>query len=295
MLIIAGYHAFEAVPGNTFIHKIDIRTKIVALLCLTILTILIDSPMSLFLLFCIALSLHFMARESFVRWRILMILILLSIWSSVSTQALFYNQEPKTMLACLVLPATPIIGPLTEGVYIYQEGIEYGAIQALRGSIVLALGLLLSWTSDPRQLLKSLLFWKIPYQIAFMLITGLRFLPIVFSETVIVLTAQRLRGFEPLKTIHVLKATSQTLLPILARSLRRAEILAASIESRGFGRDTHQVQLIPWKTGEKYCCYLLLVMIVLLIGLKGINALQFIGVTYIPAWRKIYDILKIWL
>ena len=292
---MAGYSNFEAVPGNTFIHKIDIRTKILILLCVTMITMLLDSSISLFLLFCMTLSFHLMARESFAHWRILIILILLSIWSSVSTQALFYSQEPKTMLACLVLPSTPIIGTLTDGIYIYKEGIEYGAIQALRGSIVLALGLLLSWTSDPRQLLKSLLFWKIPYQIAFMIITGLRFLPIVFSETLIVLTAQRLRGFEPLKTIHTLQAAFQTLLPILARSLRRAEILAASIESRGFGRDTHQIQSIPWAVGEKYGSYTLLGSVAGLAILKMMNAFQLAGIIYIPAWRAIYDLLTIWL
>lgn len=292
---MAGYSAFEAVPGNTFIHKMDIRTKILILLCLTIITMLLDSSLSLFVLFGMTLSFHLLAGESFARWRMLMILILLGIWSSVSTQALFYSQEPKTMLACLVLPSTPIIGRLTDGIYIYKEGIEYGAIQALRGSIVLALGLLLSWTSDPRQLLKSLLFWKIPYQIAFMIITGLRFLPIVFSETLIVLTAQRLRGFEPLKTIHTLQAASQTLLPILARSLRRAEILAASIESRGFGRDTHRVQSEPWAIGEKYSSYTLLVFALALVILKIMNAFQLAGIIYIPAWRSMYDLLTIWL
>lgn len=291
-------NVWEASPGQTLLHKIDVRTKIVLLVLLAAAVLLVDSPRSLFLLFCLALCLHALARSSFARWRILMVFILLGIWGSMASQTLFYAREPRTVIACLLPPATPVIGAWTGGVYIYREGLEYGAVQALRSGTMLTLGLLINWTSDPRQLLRSLLAWRLPYELGFMLVTGLRFLPVIFQETAVVLTAQRLRGFNPLRTMsprHLLQTAFQTLFPILARTLRRAATLASSVESRGFGREVPQVALPAWPLGERFLCYGLLLKIIGIILLKTVDILQFNGLFYLPSWRRIYDWMKVWL
>ena len=40
---------------------------------------------------------------------------------------------------------------------------------------MLTLGLFVCWTSDPRQLLQALLAWRLSPQLAFMLVTAIRF------------------------------------------------------------------------------------------------------------------------
>ncbi|TWH49148.1 energy-coupling factor transporter transmembrane protein EcfT [Sporomusa sp. KB1] len=291
-------HVWEATPGKTLLHKIDVRTKMVLLLLLAVVVLIVDSPRSLFLLFGLALSLHVIARSSPGRWRILMVFILLGIWGSMTSQALFYSREPRTIIACLLAPATPGIGALTGGVYIYREGLEYGAVQALRSGTMLTLGLLINWTSDPRQLLRSLLSWKLPYELGFMVLTGLRFLPVIFQETGIVLTAQRLRGFNPFRALspqRLIQTAFQTLFPILARTLRRAATLASSVESRGFGRETPQAALPVWSHQERFFCHTMLLTVCGLILLKIMDALQFNGLYYVSSWRGVYDLMKVWL
>lgn len=291
-------HVWEATPGKTLLHKLDVRTKMVLLILLAAMVLIVDSPRSLFLLFCLALSLHVVARSSPGRWRILMVFILFGIWGSMTSQALFYTREPRTIIACLLAPTTPGIGALTGGVYIYREGLEYGAVQALRSGTMLTLGLLINWTSDPRQLLRSLLSWKLPYELGFMLITGLRFLPVIFQETAVVLTAQRLRGFNPLRALspqHLIQTAFQTLFPILARTLRRAATLASSVESRGFGRETPQVALPVWSYQERFFCHTMLLAVCGLVLLKIMDALQFNGLYYVSSWRGLYDLMKVWL
>ena len=289
---------WEATPGKTLLHKIDVRTKMVLLILLAAVVLIVDSPRSLFLLFCLALSLHVVAQSSADRWRILMVFILLGIWGSMTSQALFYTREPRTVIACLLAPTVPGIGALTGGVYIYREGLEYGAVQALRSGTMLSLGLLINWTSDPRQLLRSLLSWKLPYELGFMLITGLRFLPVIFQETGVVLTAQRLRGFNPFRSLsprRLIQTAFQTLFPILARTLRRAATLASSVESRGFGRETPQMALPVWSHYERFFCHGMLLVLGALVLLKGMDALQFNGLLYVPSWRGLYDLMKVWL
>ncbi|GBG58140.1 cobalt ABC transporter permease [Sporomusaceae bacterium FL31] len=291
-------NVWEAVPGNTWVHKLDVRTKLVVLLCCAVLVVLLDSPRTLYLLFCTTLVLHGMSGASLARWRVLLMFVMLGIWGSMVSQALFYSQEPRTIVACLLLPSAPLIGTLTGGVYIYREGLEYGAIQALRSASMLSMGLLISWTSDPRQLLRSFLSWKMPYELAFMLITSLRFLPVIFQETAVVLTAQRLRGFEPLRSLvprRLIQAAFQTLFPILARTLRRAVTLAFSVESRGFGRKVNRLGVGNWPWGQWLGCALLLASLLGLLLLKVMDVLQFNGIRYFPEFRQFYDLMKVWM
>lgn len=263
-----------------------------------VLSIMVDSSRTLFLLFLTVLGLHLAARSSLERWRILIIFLLLGMWGSMISQALFYNQEPRSAIVCLVAPATPFFGTLTGGIFIYREGLEYGAVQALRSGIMLATGLLICWTSDPWQLLKSFLTWKMPYELAFMLITGIRFLPVIFQETAVVLTAQRLRGFEPLRSFfprRLIQTAFQTLFPILARTLRRAVVLTYSVESRGFGRRVHTVDQARWPAAEQFLSISALYVLFILLLLKIMYALQFNGIIFAERFRKVYDFMKIWM
>ena len=289
---------WEATPADTPVHRLDVRTKLVLLAAIVIFAVGMEGARPLFVLFLLSLSFHGIARLSLERWKVLLIFLLVGIWGAMISQALFYNQEPRTMIACLISPATPWIGEVTGGVFVYREGLEYGAVQALRSSIMLSCGLLICWTTDPRQLLQCFLHWKMPYEIAFMLITSLRFLPVVFEETEIVLTAQRLRGFEPTRTLSPLRwirTAFYVLFPILARALRRAATLALSVESRGFGRSGQRSGLAAWPLPERMACMTVFAGIATGATLKMVYALQFNGIVYFPGLRGVYDFMAVWL
>ena len=289
---------WEATPADTPIHRADVRTKLLLLLAVMVFAIGMEGPRPLFFLFVLALGLHVLARSSVERWRVLIVFLLVGIWGAMVSQALFYNQEPRTMIACLVSPATPWIGELTGGVYVYREGLEHGAVQALRSGIMMACGLLICWTTDSRQLLQCIMHWRMPYAIAFMLITSLRFLPVIFEETAIVLTAQRLRGFEPVRSFSPLRwirTAFHVLFPILARALRRASTLALSVESRGFGRNGHRADLAQWPLGERIACGAVFAAIGSGSVLKILYSLQFNGIVFFPGLRGVYDFMAVWL
>ena len=289
---------WQATPADTPIHRLDVRTKLVLLTAVMLFAVGLDGPKPLFILFLASLGLHFLARSSVERWQVLTIFLLVGIWGTMVSQALFYNQEPRTMIACLVSPGAPWIGEWTGGIFIYREGLEHGAVQALRSGIMLSCGLLICWTTDPRQLLQCFLHWRMPFEIAFMLITSLRFLPVIFEETAIVFTAQRLRGFEPMRSlspVRWVRTAFYVLFPILARSLRRAATLALSVESRGFGRGNRRSTLPLWPIGQRLSCLGLFAAIFAGAVLKTLFLLQHNGVAYFPRLRGVYDFMAVWL
>lgn len=164
---------WEGCDAAVWARKMDGRTKLLILFLVAVLAIVVDNPRTLFLLFTATLLLHLSARTSVYKWQVLSILLLLGLWGSMFSQALFFAQTPRTPLFVLIEPTMPVLGQITGGLYVYREGVIYGAVQGLRSATMLTLGLFVCWTSDPRQLLKALMAWRLSPQIAFMLVTAI--------------------------------------------------------------------------------------------------------------------------
>ena len=204
------------------------------------------------------------------------------------SQALFFAQTPRTPLVTIISPENGTLGALTGGLYIYREGILYGAVQGLRSASMLALGLLVCWTSDPRQLLKALLAWKLSPQLAYMLVTAIRFLPVMAAETGEVITALQLRSDSQRGRSAVLQHLPYICKPLLARCLRRAQTLALSVVSRGFFLASAGQLQEKWSLQEKLCCMGFLAFTVIVVASKIIYLLSEHG-WYFGVFRIIYD------
>ena len=204
------------------------------------------------------------------------------------SQALFFAQTPRTPLVTIINPDYGSLGALTGGLYIYREGILYGAVQGLRSASMLALGLLVCWTSDPRQLLKALLAWRLSPQLAFMLVTAIRFLPVMAAETGEVITALQLRSDSQRGRKAVLQHLPYICKPLLARCLRRAQTLALSVVSRGFFLANAGKFQEEWLFREKLCCIIFLGLTIIVVASKIIYLLSEHGF-YFGFFRIIYD------
>ena len=151
---------WEGCDAAVWAQRLDGRTKLLGLFLVAVLAIVVDNPRTLFLLFTATLLLHLFARTSVYKWQVLAILLLFGLWGSMFSQAFFFAQTPRTPLFVLIEPTVPVLGSITGGLYVYREGVVYGAVQGLRSATMLALGLFVCWTSDPRQLLKALMAWR---------------------------------------------------------------------------------------------------------------------------------------
>ncbi|MHA1340527.1 MAG: energy-coupling factor transporter ATPase [Promethearchaeota archaeon] len=102
--------------------------------------------------------------------------------------------------------------------------------------IIIIFGLI-NMLIDPDQL--SMFFSKIrmPYLLQFIIITAIRFFPLLLSDLSNVIDVQKSRGFE-LESKNILKNLKNKmmlLLPLLTNSLDRSVQMAESLEARGFG------------------------------------------------------------
>lgn len=284
---------WEGCDAAVWAQKLDGRTKLLVLFLVAVLAIVIDNPRTLFLLFTASLLLHLFARTSVYKWQVLAILLLLGLWGSMFSQALFFAQTPRTPLIVLIEPSMPVLGQITGGLSVYREGVIYGSVQGLRSSIMLTLGLFVCWTSDPRQLLKALISWRLSPQIAFMLVTAIRFLPVLAAEAGEVIIALRLRSDTQVGRKSVIRHLPYIAKPLLARCLRRAQTLALSVVSRGFFLATARKNEF-WAFNEKIVCLMLVVFTVGIAVSKVAYLLSEQGL-YFGDLRIVYDWTKLYL
>ncbi|WP_293555465.1 energy-coupling factor transporter transmembrane component T [Phascolarctobacterium sp.] len=279
---------WEGTDAASWAQRLNGRTKLLVLFLFAILMITVDNPRTLFMLFSFTLLLHIVARTSIYKWKVLAVLLLLGLWGSMFSQALFYAQTPRSPLFVIISPEAGILGQLTGGLYVYREGILYGAVQGLRSASMLTLGLLVCWTSDPRQLLQAMLAWRLSPQLAFMLVTAIRFLPVLAAETGEIITALQLRSDSQRGRTAVLRHLPYIAKPLLARCLRRAQTLALSVVSRGFFLAGARKRKEIWALSERSACAALAVLVVAVVSSKLIYLLSEQGF-YFGVFRQIYD------
>lgn len=202
-------------------NKIDPRSKIVPMLVFSSLAVLLDRPVSLACLLLLAL----------------LIALLLHSPRQIITKALVYLLPLGLLLSFIYSLAQPgdtwlALGRLT---LMSKQGAELALLLVLRMLLIIISAAWLAKES-PRRVVQGLIQWRIPYEIAFMVVIGLRFLPLLREEMSGSLTAIQLRGVD-LRRLPLFKSISvytYLLLPVLAQAIFRARQLSLSLELRGF-------------------------------------------------------------
>lgn len=223
-------------PGAGPLQRLDARVKIAYLAYASVLAVVLDRPAALLVLMGLSLAVAGAAGLDRGRLKIMLGMALLITWGTMFSQALFYYNEPRTVMLNLVEPHTPILGWLTGELNVYQEGFVYGAVQSLRFSSMLVLGLAFCWTTDSAAMFRGLLRMRLPFVLAFMTVTAVRFLPTIAEEFAMVALAVRMRGGRILRLNPWATAVAWlgVLRPVLINCYRRSNVLALSIQSRAF-------------------------------------------------------------
>ena len=221
------------------ITHLDPRTKILMLMFFGALVIMLDSATSLLICFLISIGLIVLSFPSWRQYQLLILFIFFATWGLIYSQAIFYNASPRTVFFTLVGRDVPVIGSLTGGVRVYREGLLHGAIQSLRFNTTLTIGCFIVWSTQPRDLLLAFVKLRVPYNLAFMVNTGLHYIPLIAVESANVIRSQRLRGFRyfQFNPLQIIRGLLNSFRPILTNNIRRATHLGEAVESRAFSPD----------------------------------------------------------
>ncbi|MBO8126491.1 MAG: energy-coupling factor transporter transmembrane protein EcfT [Firmicutes bacterium] len=233
----------QYVPGDSLIHRLDPRTKIIASIVLIVLLFLVEGFVGYLLVASGIMAIIVISRlpldfvlKGLKPLRLILILTFIL--------HLFMNEGRELAR----------IGPLV----MTYEGLIRGILMTARlGLLVLATSLLTLTTSPIRltdgleALLNPFSRFGLPaHEVAMMMTIALRFIPTLFEETEKIMKAQKARGadFESGKLTERAKNLVPLLVPLFVSAFRRADELAVAMEARcyrgGEGRTKfHQLAL----------------------------------------------------
>lgn len=224
--------------GDTIIHNLDPRTKIIACFIIIFSTLIIykwQVILANILIIAAAIYLAGIRPKLVLRsiWRLWLLFLLTFIFQSILT-------EGEILL---------ILGSIT----VTEQGVTLGISTILRLVILLLTSCLLTATTSTIQLASGmeavfspLSYLKVPiHQFSMVISIALRFIPEIIQEAETISKAQMSRG-APLNSPKVqekIKAYFAVLIPLLANSLQRAEDLAMAMESRCYTGDANRSRL----------------------------------------------------
>ena len=254
-------------PGNTLIHRLDPRTK---LLCV--------------ILYIVAL---FNAKSVLTYAIVAVVLITCILISKVHYKALTRGLKP----VYIIVAFTAIMNLFFSGGtpvadvwllrHITYEGIRSAIAMVLRIIMLIMGTFLLTYTTSPisltdalEHLLSPLKKLKMPiHELSMMMSIALRFIPTLIEETDKIMSAQRARGadFESGNLLQRAKALIPLLVPLFVSAFRRAGELAMAMEARCYHGGENRTRLRKLEiTKNDYLAYGAVLALMLLIVLEGV-------------------------
>ena len=215
-------------PGNTIVHRLDPRVKLV--LTLVYITAL------------------FMAKGLLSYTLMLIVLLTCLALSKIKPKAVFRGLRPVfvILLITVILNVFFVKGDTVLFEYrfimITLEGILTAVFMAARLIMLIVGTFLLTYTTSPisltdglERMLEPLKKIKLPiHELAMMMSIALRFIPTLIDETDKIMSAQKARGadFETGGLIKRARAIIPLVVPLFISAFRRADELATAMESR---------------------------------------------------------------
>lgn len=233
-------------PAKSFVHKLDPRIKLLALIAYIVLIFVSRNFYALALCALLMFAAIIAARVPFgsvlrsVRG-ILFILLFTAVLN------LFFHKGEN------------LITPESWVVKIYTESIVFTVFFVLRLFFLVMGSALLTLTTTPvsltdglESLLKPLTYIRFPvHELALIMSIALRFIPTLIDETNRIISAQKARGadFESGNLFKRIKAIVPILIPLLISAFRRAEELGDAMDARCYSGSKNRTKYKKLKFG----------------------------------------------
>lgn len=251
-------------PGNSFLHKMDPRAKILCTMIFICAIFLANNPWSylvvtLFTALCISLSgvpCRLIVKAVKPLWVILVFTLVIHL---------------------LTTPGTEIfrLGP----VKITEEGVRNGVFMTLRLVFLIAFSSLLTYTTSPIVLTDGIEALLMPFrrfgvpahELAMMMTIALRFIPTLLEETDRIMKAQSSRGadFTAGNIWQKAKSMVPLLVPLFISAFRRADDLATAMEARCYrgGEGRTKMHRLVYTGNDRIAFAAVLVVVAVLAGM----------------------------
>jgi len=210
------------VEKNTFLHRLDPRTKVFLVVCVFVWSSVFNHPLYTGLVLASVFSLVLVSR-TFRQLKLF--------WFGLASLALMsmvlwplFRRGGETYLTTVF------------GISFTLESVMYGLAVAFRLVAMVLSGLLLLATTRIEEIELAMTRLGMPYPIAFGFSAVFRFIPTMVGDGLTILAAQQARGVNVAggSIFSRLRNSAAIIVPLFITTMRRFGDLPMAIESRGF-------------------------------------------------------------
>ncbi|MEJ5309428.1 MAG: energy-coupling factor transporter transmembrane component T [Anaerolineae bacterium] len=229
----------HTVERDSFFTRLDFRSKLVLMGAITLVAFVWESPV-LGGLLALALALTCLAvgvKFSYIRTVVILLLpfaaFMILMQGFLGADLVRARLDREALTPLFTFPASwSLIG----GGMMTWEGVLYAlnvVFKTLTMILVLPLGL---FTTDVNAMVIGMVKAHIPYKIAFIFSSTLRFFPLLFEEIQTIIEAQRLRGlaFETMGALKRLRVYAKIAVPLILGALVKSQMLDIVLQSKAF-------------------------------------------------------------
>lgn len=224
----------DYLPGESLLHRLDVRTKVLGLLTVIVWSFLFEDPLYNVLLM---LGIVLITVQSNIPYKkvlklirpLVPICLFLFLISGFTYPPERFHSEMSQVVLFSALPD----GRLALSV----GGVLTGVNFICRLLVMVLASSVLTLTTPMDDFMQFLNQLRVPSEISFMITTALRFIPTLDKKRSLILEAQRARGakINDKGSLGRIKAYIPIMVPLFVNSILIAEDLAKGMLNRGYG------------------------------------------------------------
>ena len=255
------------IPGNSIVHRLDPRSKLVAMILLILIVFWANNPITNLILFVatgIFVALSGVPLSFFIK----------------GLRSMFFLIAFTTLFQLFFISGGQVLFEMGF-IKITSHGIEQAGIIFCRFVLIIFFSTLLTLTTMPlslatavESLLGPLKRFKVPvHEIGLMLSMSLRFVPTLMDDTIRIMNAQKARGvdFGEGNLLKRIRSFIPILIPLFASSFKRADALAIAMEARGYkgGEGRTRYRTLQWGVKDSLALLVILCLMLIVFYLKN--------------------------
>lgn len=225
-ITIGGY-----LPGESIIHRLDPRTKLIGLCVLLAIVFIVSEPYKLIFPFILAGAVIFLTRLGWRVWANGLLKFRLMLLVTLALNFVWDSDGAPIQLMNFVTPLS-------------YEGLEHAIFLVARIALAIVFSLALTFTTMPWDIVKGLQFFLGPLRMfrisvgetSLVLFLALRFVPLLQEEWRRLIEAQQSRGIEfgSGSISNRTRRLMAVIIPSMLLAFRKSEELSTAMSARGF-------------------------------------------------------------
>ncbi|MBC8507665.1 MAG: energy-coupling factor transporter transmembrane protein EcfT [Anaerolineales bacterium] len=233
---------FQTVERDSFFSRLDFRPKLFMVAVVTIVAFVWESPM---LQIGLAGTITVACLLVGVKWSYIrtILLIMIPFYALLLLTHAFFNRDQVMALRGIEsvnqlsrVFTFPENWPFIGGSFATWEGLNYGfnvIFKTLTLTLIIPLAV---FTTEVDNMIVGMVRAKIPYKIAFIFSSTLRFFPLLIEEFSMIIEAQRLRGLamEKMRPIKRVRVYAKVAVPLILGALVKSQQLEVVLQSKAF-------------------------------------------------------------